>query len=186
MQLQLLYSPSSCSVVPYIALIEAGAEFTLRAVNFRQGEHLSKEYLLLNPKHQVPVLIIDGEPLTENVAIQLWIARHFPAARLLPDHVADEYRAIALMAWCASGIHPYLTPNLLPQRIATCPVPRRACVAARIRCCMNAIRSPNNNSPAASGSSSISPCRMLIFFVPPPRHAVQGGHVGVSKLSGAF
>ena len=31
----------------------------------------------MNPKHKVPVLLIDGEPLTENVAIQLFIARRF-------------------------------------------------------------------------------------------------------------
>lgn len=121
MQLQLFYSPISCSMVPYIALTEAGAQFTVRTINFRQGEHMSEEYLRLNPKHQVPVLIIDGEPLTENLAIQLWIARHFPAARLLPDHVADEYRAISLMAWCAAGIHPFLTPNVLPQRYCDLP-----------------------------------------------------------------
>lgn len=121
MQLQLFYSPFSCSMVPYIALTEAGAQFTVRVVNFRQGDHMSEEYLRLNPKHQVPVLIIDGEPLTENLAIQLWIARHFPAARLLPDHVADEYRAISLMTWCASGIHPFLTPNVLPQRYCDLP-----------------------------------------------------------------
>jgi glutathione S-transferase len=29
--------------------------------------------------------MIDGEPLTENPAIQVWLARNFPKAKLLPE-----------------------------------------------------------------------------------------------------
>ena len=120
MQLTLYYSPISCSLVPYVALTEAAADFDVRVVDFKRGGHLKEEYLRINPKHKVPVLEIDGEPLTENVAIQLWIARHFPGAKLLPGG-HDEFRAISLMAWCASGIHPFLTPNILPQRYCDLP-----------------------------------------------------------------
>jgi glutathione S-transferase len=70
---------------------------------------------------KVPVLLIDGEPLTENVAIQIWIARRFPAARLLPAEPRAEIKAISLMAWCASGIHPHLTPNARPQNYCDLP-----------------------------------------------------------------
>jgi glutathione S-transferase len=120
-RLTLYYAPISCSLVPYLALTEAGADFEVRVVDFKRGAHVSEEYLRVNPKHQVPVLVIDGEPLTENVAIQLWIARHFPDARLLPTGDLNEFRAIALMAWCSSGIHPHLTPNVLPQRYCDLP-----------------------------------------------------------------
>ena len=105
MNLTLCYAPISCAMVPYIALTEAGAAFTVRTVNMHAGQHMTDDYLRLNPKHKVPVLLIDGEPLSENVAIQLWVARMFPQARLLPSGGLDEYRAIALLAWCASGIH---------------------------------------------------------------------------------
>ena len=121
MSLTLYYSPISCSMVPYIALTEAGADFAVEVVNFRRGGHMSPEFLRLNPKHRVPVLLIDGQPLTENVAIQLWVARHYPQARLMPEGDLDESRAIALLAWCASGIHPTLTPNALPQRYCDLP-----------------------------------------------------------------
>jgi glutathione S-transferase len=121
MSLTLCYSPISCSMVPYIALTEAGADFEVRVIDFRRGGHLSPEYLKLNPKHRVPVLLIEGEPLTENVAIQLWIARRYPLARLLPAGEMAEARAISLLAWCASGIHPFLTPNVLPQRYCDLP-----------------------------------------------------------------
>jgi len=102
MNLVLYYAPISCALVPYIALTEARAEFSVEVVDFRRGGHVTPEFLRINPKHQVPVLVIDGNPLTENVAIQLWIARNFPAARLLPSGGTDEFRAIELMAWCDS------------------------------------------------------------------------------------
>ena len=121
MKLTLYYSPISCSLVPYLALTEAGADFDIRVIDFRRGDHVTPDYLRLNPKHKVPVLVINEEPLTENIAIQLWIARTFPRAQLLPGSGVDEFKAISLLAWCASGIHPHLTPNVLPQRYCDLP-----------------------------------------------------------------
>jgi glutathione S-transferase len=120
MPLILYYSPVSCALVPYVALTEAGARFEVRVVNIRGGEQLSTDYLKMNPKHKVPVLLVDGQALTENVAIQQWIAGRYPEAHLLPTGF-DAFKAISLLAWCASGIHPHLTPNLAPQRY--CDVP---------------------------------------------------------------
>jgi len=103
MQLILNYAPNACSLVPYslvpyVTLTEAGAPFEVHPLNFRKSQHMTPEYLQLNPKHKVPVLVIDGAPLTENVAIQVWIARHFPAARLLPADPMQELLAISLLA----------------------------------------------------------------------------------------
>jgi glutathione S-transferase len=121
MKLKLFYAPTACSLVPYVTLTEAGADFEVATVNMGKGQHNSPDYLKLNPKHKVPVLVIDGEPLTENVAIQVWIARNFPQAKLLPADPMKEIKAISLMAWCASGIHPALTPNANPKRYCDLP-----------------------------------------------------------------
>jgi glutathione S-transferase len=121
MRLLLYYAPVTCSLVPYITLTEAGADFEVRPVNLRQSEHTSAQFRAINPKQAVPVLSIDGESLTENVAIQIWIARNFPKARLLPSDPMEEIKAIAFLAWCASGIHPRLTPNFIPQRYCDLP-----------------------------------------------------------------
>ena len=118
MQLTLFYGPQTCATVPYITLTEAGARFDVRNINSRSGQNRSPEFLALNPKHKVPVLVIDGEPLTENVAIQIWIARQFPHARLLPADPREEIKAISLMSWCASGIHPHLTPNEAVEKVS--------------------------------------------------------------------
>ena len=120
MNITLYYAPIACSLVPFVSLKEAGAPFDVHVVNFPKGEHLGDEYRRLNPKHKVPLLSVDGELLTENVAILQWIARQFPDANLLPSGT-DEFRAITLMSWCASGIHPTLTPNVMPQKYCDLP-----------------------------------------------------------------
>ncbi len=121
MKLELYYAPKTCALVPYVTLTEAGKEFTVHNMNSRSGQLKTPEYLKLNPKHKVPVLVIDGEPLTENVAIQIWIARQFPLARLLPADPKQEIRAISLMAWFTSTIHPHLTPNARPENYCDLP-----------------------------------------------------------------
>ena len=121
MKLTLAYSPIACSLVPYILLTEAGAPFDILPVNLGKGEHHGAEYLRLNPKGKVPALIIDGQVLTENVAIQVWIARQFPQANLLPADPLNHARAISVMAWCAAGIHPKLTQQARPERYCDLP-----------------------------------------------------------------
>ena len=121
MNLKLYYAPVACSLVPFVTLTEAGADFEVVPVNMGKGQQNSPEYLKLNPKHKVPVLVIDGDPLTENVAMQIWIARTFPQAKLLPADPMKEVKAISMLAWCASGIHPALTPNNSPKRYCDMP-----------------------------------------------------------------
>ncbi len=121
MKLTLCYAPMTCALVPYVTLTEAGADFDVQNLNSRSGQLRTPEFLKLNPKHKVPVLMIDGEPLTENIAIQIWIARRFPHAKLLPAEPAAEIRAISLMAWFCSGIHPHLTPNARPENFCDLP-----------------------------------------------------------------
>lgn len=121
MMLTLYYAPKTCALVPYVTLTEAGAEFDVQNVNSRSGQLRTPEFLALNPKHKVPVLVIDGEPLTENTAIQIWIARQFPQARLLPAEPRANIKAISLMAWFSSTIHPHLTPNARPENYCDLP-----------------------------------------------------------------
>jgi glutathione S-transferase len=121
MKLTLYFAPMTCALVPFITLTEAGADFEVQAINTRKGGNRTPEFLKLNPKHKVPVLMIDGEPLTENVALQVWINRQFPKAKLLPGDPNQEIKAISLMAFCASGIHPKLTPNARPENYCDLP-----------------------------------------------------------------
>lgn len=117
MQLTLYYAPIACSLVPYVTLTEAGAPFDVKTVNLRAQQQMSPEYLKLNPKHKVPVLVAEGRTLTENIAIQQFIARSFPAAKLLPADPWEELQAVSLMSWCAAGIHPFLSRINAPLKV---------------------------------------------------------------------
>jgi len=121
MELALYYAPNTCALAPYVTLTEAGADFEARPLNFRKRQNFSPEYLKINPKHKVPALVVDGKILTENVAIHQWVPRTFPAAKILPSDPWDQLQAISLHAWCASGIHPYLSRINNPPKV--CDVP---------------------------------------------------------------
>jgi len=121
MDIVLYYAPIACSLVPYVTLTEGEAKFTVHPLNLRKGQQNSPDYLRLNPKHKVPLLVVDGKPLTENVAIQQFIARTFPDAKLLPSDPWQELQAISVMSWCASGIHPVLSRVFQPVKICDTP-----------------------------------------------------------------
>ena len=121
MEITLYYAPVACSLVPYVTLTEANATFNVQTINLRKGQQNSADYLKLNPKHKVPLLLVDGRPLTENVAIQMWIAHNFPKASLLPTDPWQRLQAISMLSWCASSIHPFLSRINAPPRV--CDVP---------------------------------------------------------------
>ena len=68
-----------------------------------------------------------------------WIARPFPQASCC-RRSWQEMQAISLMAWCSSGIHPYLTPINSPPKSATCRARRRACEGLPPSCCFESFK----------------------------------------------
>jgi glutathione S-transferase len=121
MDIVLYYAPNTCALAPYVTLTEAGTTFSVRPLNFRKGQQKSADYLKLNPKHKVPLLLVDGEPLTENVAIHIWVARNFPDAKLLPADPWQQLQAISILSWCTSGMHPFLSRINSPPRVCDLP-----------------------------------------------------------------
>ena len=121
MDIVLYYAPNTCALVPFVALNEAGAAFRVEALNFRKKQQMSEDYLRLNPRHKVPLLLVDGKGLTENPAIHVWIAKTFPQAKLMPEDPWLFAQAISVASWCASGIHPYLSMINTPSKICDMP-----------------------------------------------------------------
>lgn len=130
MEIVLYYAPNTCALAPYVTLTEVGVAFETRPLDFRKHQQRTPEYLRLNPKHKVPLLIVDGKPLTESTAIQIWIARTFPQAKLLPSDPWQELKAISVMSWCSSGIHPFLARVNNPPRVCDLPGAEESVVKA--------------------------------------------------------
>jgi glutathione S-transferase len=127
-KLVLYYAPGTCARVPMITMFEGGIEFEPRLIRFMAGQHRSPEYLAQNPKGKVPLLLVDGQPLTENVAILTFLARQFPAAKVLPldGDPLHEARVLSDLAWCASGLHPLVTRMRFPQFFSGVPESHRS------------------------------------------------------------
>jgi glutathione S-transferase len=97
--LTLYYARGTCALASHIALEDAGAEYSIRRVDFSAGEQRSPEYLAVNPKGRVPALVGPRGVLTETPAILGFIAQSFPTARLAP---LDDPFAFAEMQAFAS------------------------------------------------------------------------------------
>ena len=121
MNIVLYYAPNTCALVPYVTLSEAGADFEVRPLNFRKQQQMSPEYVKIHPKHKVPLLVVDGDTLSENPAINLWIARNFPHANLMPVETWQLAQVLSIHSWCAAGIHPHLSRINSPAKYCDQP-----------------------------------------------------------------
>lgn len=116
MTLKLFYAPGACSFVPHSLLELAGAEFEPTPVKLHKGEQRSAEYLALNPRGQVPVLVDGGEAITQIVAIVLHIDARFPQAGVLPASGMARTRALSTLLWMNNTVHPTFTHVFMPQK----------------------------------------------------------------------
>jgi glutathione S-transferase len=111
--LELYFAPGACSFVPHVALeaIKAatGQAYEPRLVKLHKGEHRTPEYLAMNPNGQVPVLVVDGKPLTQIVAICDFLDRNCPKAGLLPTEPWARAQALSQLAWMNNTVHPTFT-----------------------------------------------------------------------------
>jgi glutathione S-transferase len=113
------FAPGSSSMAPHIALHEIGAPFEARPISLAKKETRTPEYLALSPAGQVPLLLVDGRPLTEVAAILFYLARRFPEAGLWPEgDVEREAQAISWMSFLAATVHPARRQGLEQARAA--------------------------------------------------------------------
>jgi glutathione S-transferase len=105
-------------MIPHITLEEIGVPYERILINLAMSEHKSDAYLKINPRGKVPALSVDGSVLTENVVILTYLAKRFPAARLLPRDLSEEARCLSTMAWFASAVHPTFAHIIRPERFA--------------------------------------------------------------------
>lgn len=105
--------PGTCAVVPHILLHQARLEFDLSPVS---RDSLATDFSSTNPKHQVPVLDIDGELITENPAIAQAINQIAPEAKLFGETPLQFIRVCEWLNYFSASIHaqawgPYQRPQ---------------------------------------------------------------------------
>ena len=121
MSLKLYFAPGACSFVPHVLLEMSGAEFEPSMVKLHKGEQNSDEYKALNPRGQVPVLVNDGQVVTQIVAIVLYLDQLFPQAGFLPTEPLARAQALSTFAWMNNTVHPTFTHIFMPQKFSDQP-----------------------------------------------------------------
>ncbi len=117
-ELKLFVAPNTCARVPTIALEEIGVPFETELVRTMAGQQNTPEFRKINPKGKVPTLLIDGVPLTENVAILSWLNEIFPEANLMPRASSrfEELQQISDLSFFSATVHPNVTRISMPVK----------------------------------------------------------------------
>ena len=106
MKIDLYFAAGSCAFAPLVALEEAGLAYGAHRLDLAAGQQKGDAFRSINPHGRVPLLVVDGWPISENIAVLTTIARLAPQARLLPEgDVLALGRAYELMSWFASSVH---------------------------------------------------------------------------------
>ncbi len=118
--LTLYYAPGACSIAAHISLEDIGARYQEQRVSLADNEHLSEEYLRVNPHGRVPALRTeDGSILTENVAILPYIAKLAGHERLLPSGHLEEAKCLSFLGFLSTSVHGAYGHILRPWRYSS-------------------------------------------------------------------
>lgn len=101
----LYYSPGACSMAVHVLLNELGQRFELVPASLDGGKSKNPEFLKVNPRGQVPVLVDDGMKLREGAAILVYLAEKH-GSPLLPKGLHERAAALEWLMFCNSTLHP--------------------------------------------------------------------------------
>lgn len=102
------YFRSSAAYRVRIALNLKGIDYQAVPVHLVKGggQHRSADYLALNPQGLVPALAVDGQVLTQSLAIMEYLDETHPYPALLPADPLGRARVRAIAQAIACDIHP--------------------------------------------------------------------------------
>jgi len=119
MSLQLYYAPGACSFIPHVLLETTGTTFEPTMVKLHKGEQQSAEYKAINPRGQVPVLVHDGQVVTQILAIIGYLNDLFPEMGYLPREPLARAKVMETLAWMNNTVHPTFTHIFMPQKFTS-------------------------------------------------------------------
>lgn len=116
--MKLFFSKGSCSLAARIIIHEMKAECEYQLVDIRKKTYGDgQDYYQINPHGYVPALQLDnGDILTENIAIHIYLAEKFHATTLLPA-LGDmkRYHVLEWSSYVATEIHKNCGPLFNPS-----------------------------------------------------------------------
>jgi glutathione S-transferase len=104
MTLELYFAPRTRAFTALWLLEELGVDYVLHSFDLAAERHKQPDYLALNPMGKVPLVVLDGVPVSETGAIAIYLADRFAAAGLAP--ALDDPLRPAFLRWVmfAAGV----------------------------------------------------------------------------------
>jgi maleylacetoacetate isomerase/maleylpyruvate isomerase len=100
------YFRSSASFRVRIALELKGLSYEYVPVHLARGDHKKEPYAALSADHLVPLLEVNGEKLSQSMAIIEYLDEKHPTPALLPPDALGRAKVRALAQSIACEIHP--------------------------------------------------------------------------------
>jgi maleylpyruvate isomerase len=100
------YFRSSAAFRLRIAMNLKGLSYDHNLINLQAGDHLSDSFRLINPQGRVPALDIEGDILTQSLAIIEYLEEVYPAPALLPQDALEKAKVRGVAGLIACDIHP--------------------------------------------------------------------------------
>ncbi|HEU4534699.1 MAG TPA: glutathione S-transferase family protein [Polyangiaceae bacterium] len=106
MALVFYYAPMTSATRIHWALEELGMPYEKVKLDLADGEHKRPEYLALNPNGKVPLVVDDGTPVFESVAILIHLGQKYGVERGLwpAPNTPEHARALAWAVWSAASL----------------------------------------------------------------------------------
>lgn len=102
MSVTFFYSPQSSATRIHWSLEELGIPYEKVKLDLRAGDQKKPDFLAINPNGKVPAVVIDGTPLFESAAIQIYLGERFGVDKGLWPAAGTPERAQAL-TWLVWG-----------------------------------------------------------------------------------
>ncbi len=120
------YFRSSAAFRVRIALELKGLRYDYIAVHIAKGEHKQSDYAAVAPEQLVPLLEVDGERLSQSMAIIEYLDEMHPAPALLPADALGRAQVRALAQCIACEIHPLNNLRVLKYLVRVLKVEEEA------------------------------------------------------------
>lgn len=104
------WSPRSSAARVYWALEELGVPFEKVGIDLQAGDQRKPAYLALNPNGKVPLIVDDGVPIFESVAILINLGQLYGQDKGLWPAIGSKVhgQALAWIVWSAATLSPIM------------------------------------------------------------------------------
>ncbi len=142
------HSPQSRSTATLTLLEELKAPYKLNVLDLKKGEQRDSAYLAINPLGKVPAIQHGSSVVTEQVAIFIYLADLYPAARLAPPvDNAGRGPYLRWLVYYAACYEPALSDRMMKHG----PLPHMSSPYGTFEEMLSTVSAPLTQSPYLLG-----------------------------------